>query len=69
MIANINYVKSVLGDLRAKKKFGQLDEEVQNRILDFEMDVYIIANAIVVITIPITSASNKNCHIYFTHAV
>ena len=23
MIANINYVKNVLGELRAKKKFGQ----------------------------------------------
>ena len=35
MIANINYVKSVMGDLRAKKKYGQnflIDSNIVDKI-------------------------------------
>ena len=41
MISNINYVKSVLGDLRAKKKFGQnflIDTNVVEKIASIACD-------------------------------
>ena len=41
MISNINYVKKILGDLKAKKKFGQnflIDENVVDKIARIACD-------------------------------
>ena len=41
MISNINYVKKVLGDLKAKKKFGQnflIDENIVDKIAKVACD-------------------------------